>query len=47
MPVSGLAYSSILKMEGIYSSESSVDFHWIHGVISQKTELFIVTAAKS
>jgi hypothetical protein len=31
-----LAYSSTLKMKGIYSSETSVE-----GTISQKTELLI------
>jgi hypothetical protein len=41
MLVSYLAYSSILKMEAIYSSETCVDFH--HDVISQKTELFMDT----
>jgi hypothetical protein len=33
-------------MEAIYSSETSVDFHWITGVILQNTELFIVTAER-
>jgi hypothetical protein len=34
-----LDYSSAVKMEAIY--EKSVDSIWLHGVMSQKTELFI------
>jgi hypothetical protein len=37
-----LAYSSTLKMEATYSSETSVDF-----VLFQKIELFITTAART
>jgi hypothetical protein len=42
-----LAYSSTMKMEPICSSESSVDFNGLHGVISQKIELFITTALRT
>jgi hypothetical protein len=38
MPDSFLAYSSTLKMEVIYLSETSVDFAGLHGAISQKIE---------
>jgi hypothetical protein len=41
MLVSCLAYSSTLKMEATYSSEISVAFSRVHGVISQKIELFM------
>jgi hypothetical protein len=37
---------STLKMEAICSSETSVD-NGIHGVISQKMELFITTAVRT
>jgi hypothetical protein len=37
-------FSSILKMEVTSSSETSVDFQGIHGIISQKIDLFITTA---
>jgi hypothetical protein len=29
-------------MDAIYSSEISVDFHWIHGITSHKIKHFIV-----
>jgi hypothetical protein len=38
--VSCLAYSSILKMETTCSSETSIYFNGLHGVISQKKQLF-------
>jgi hypothetical protein len=42
-----LAYSSILKMEAKCPSETSVDFfNRLHGVISQKIELFITTSVR-
>jgi hypothetical protein len=40
--VSCLLYSSTLKREAICYSETSVNFNGVHGVISQKTELFII-----
>jgi hypothetical protein len=36
---SHLAYTSTLKMEATYSSETSVDFQGLHSIISQKIEL--------
>jgi hypothetical protein len=39
-----VAYSSTLKMEATCSSETLVDIHGPHSVISQKVEDFIVTA---
>jgi hypothetical protein len=47
MLASCLAYSSILKMEATCSSETSVDFQRLTGVISQKTELFKITTANA
>jgi hypothetical protein len=44
---SGLAYSSTLKMEATYSSETSIDFQDVHGVISQKIDLFLTTAVRT
>jgi hypothetical protein len=41
--VSCLPYSSILKMEVTYSSETSVIFSGLHAVISLKTELFFLS----
>jgi outer membrane receptor for ferrienterochelin and colicin len=38
--VSCLAYSSSLKMEASISSEMSVHFQQVHGVIFQETEFF-------
>jgi hypothetical protein len=38
--VSCLAYSSMHRMEATCSSVTSVDFNRLHGVISQKIELF-------
>jgi hypothetical protein len=41
LPQSGfLAYSPTLKMEPTYFSKISFDFNELHGVISQKTEVF-------
>jgi hypothetical protein len=34
-------------MEAICSSETSVDFNGLHGVISQKIELLITTALRT
>jgi hypothetical protein len=45
--VSCSAYSSTLKMEAIYSSETSVDFNGLHGVTSQKIKLIITTAVRT
>jgi hypothetical protein len=45
--VSFLAYCSTLKMETRCSSETSVVFSRLHGVISQYTELFIKTAVRT
>jgi hypothetical protein len=39
------AYSLTLKMEAIYSSETSVDLP--HCIISQKIELFITSAVRT
>jgi hypothetical protein len=39
-----LTYFSTLKMEATCSSETSVDFQDVHGVISQKIELFLTAA---
>jgi hypothetical protein len=39
-----LPYCFTLKMEAIYSSESSLDLQRLHGVISQKIHVFINTA---
>jgi hypothetical protein len=41
MLVSGLAYTSTLKMEAICSPETSVGFTGFHSVIHQKTKFFI------
>jgi hypothetical protein len=41
------AANIVLTIEAIYFSETSVDFHWIQGVISQKTELFITTVVRT
>jgi hypothetical protein len=38
-----LAYSSTLKMEATYSSETALAFNGLHSVISQKIEVFEVT----
>jgi hypothetical protein len=38
--VSCLAYSSILKMESTFSSETSLISNGMHGIISQKLKLF-------
>jgi hypothetical protein len=40
--VSCLSYSSCLKMEVVWSSETSDDFYRLHGVTSLKTVLFSV-----
>jgi hypothetical protein len=38
--VSCTAHSSTVKMEVKYSSETSVDFSGLYGVVSQRMELF-------
>jgi hypothetical protein len=43
MLISYLVYSSTLKMETIYSSETLVDFHRTILRMSQKTDLYIGT----
>jgi hypothetical protein len=43
MLVSCLAYSPTLKMEATCSSETSLNFNKLYGIISQKTELFIIS----
>jgi hypothetical protein len=45
--VSYSAYFSTVKLELICSSETSVDFSGLHGVIPQKTVLFITTAVRT
>jgi hypothetical protein len=45
--VSCLVYYLNLKREATRSSEMSVDFNGPHGVISQKIELFIITAERT
>jgi hypothetical protein len=47
MLFSFLPYASHLKMDMTCSSESSIDFQHIIGIISQKTELFITTALRT
>jgi hypothetical protein len=42
-----LAYSSTLKMKAIFSSETPVDFSRLHGVVSQKIELFTLSLCSS
>jgi hypothetical protein len=41
------AYSSTLKMDATYSSESSVDYPEMHGVIAQQTEFLINVAVRT
>jgi DUF917 family protein len=36
LAISGLAYSSILKMEVTFSSETLVVFSGLHGIVSKK-----------
>jgi hypothetical protein len=45
--ISRASYSSTLKMEAISSSETSIDFNRLHGVISQRIELFKLFCYKS
>jgi hypothetical protein len=45
MLVSWLAYSCTLKIGVICSSETSIDFHRLDGVISQKTEIYFLPAS--
>jgi hypothetical protein len=45
--VSSLAYSLALKMKATFSSEMSMTFNRLHGVISQNIELFITTAVRT
>jgi hypothetical protein len=40
-------HATILKMEATCSSETYIDFYLLHGVISQKMELFIVNAERT
>jgi uncharacterized membrane protein len=47
MLVSCLAYSSTVKTEAISASKCRLTFTRLHGVISQKTDIFIVTAVKT
>jgi hypothetical protein len=42
--ISYLAFSSTLKMEAIFSSETSVDFDGLYVVVSLKIEPFTTTA---
>jgi hypothetical protein len=42
-----LAYSSTLKMEASCSSETSLTFNGLHGIISQEIELSITTAVRT
>jgi hypothetical protein len=42
-----LDFSSTLKMEALCSSERPLLLNGLHGVISQKTILFITTAVKT
>jgi hypothetical protein len=42
-----LAYSSVLKMVETCSSETSVNFNKLHGIIFQKIELYITTAVRT
>jgi hypothetical protein len=45
--VSCLAYSFMLKMEVTCSSTHWLSFNRIHGIMSQKTELFITTTVRT
>jgi hypothetical protein len=45
--VSCFAYFYTLKIEMTYSSEDSVVFNRLYGVISHKIEIFITTAEKA
>lgn len=45
--VAFLAYSSTLEMDAILSSEMSVDFKGLHGIISQKKQFFITTVLRT
>jgi hypothetical protein len=45
--VSFFAYSLTLKMEATCSSKMLFAFHWLHSIVSQKTEFFIVTAVRT
>jgi hypothetical protein len=47
MPVPCLVYSSNLKMGAICSSETSVVFNELHGVMFRKIELFITIVRTS
>jgi hypothetical protein len=47
MLASCLPYSSNLQMEKIPSPKSQLTFNGLHGVISQKIELFIGTAVRT
>jgi hypothetical protein len=47
MLVSCLAYSSTLKKKEACSSGTLADFFGLHGVIAQRTKLFITTAVRT
>jgi hypothetical protein len=47
MLVSFLPYSSSLNMEAICSSKHELTFNRLHGIISQKKELFITTTMRT
>jgi hypothetical protein len=47
MQMARRTYSISLKMKATSSSETWVDFNGLHGVISQKIELFITTAVRT
>jgi DNA-binding XRE family transcriptional regulator len=42
-----IAYSFIMTMEAIYSSEKWLTFNVLHGVITQMTETFMITVIKN
>jgi hypothetical protein len=44
---SNTAHSLALKMEAVYSLETSVTFTKLHGITFQKKALFIVTAVRN
>jgi hypothetical protein len=47
MLCSSLDFSSILKMEAKYSSETSVEFNGLNAVVSQKIEIFSLFSVPS
>jgi hypothetical protein len=46
MLVSCFAYSSTLKIEATFPLRSRLTFNELHGIISQKIEIFIATALR-